>query len=92
MNWFKRDLTLDGVNQLQCLPDRSGILGCGNRAATSFIFRVRENGEINFNYMFTGDNPEYCRGLVYQSQNFYVLIETMSSNYTSSGQYDAVVI
>ena len=42
--------------------------------------------------MFTGNNPETCSGLVVHSTNIYILLETMSSTYTTSGSYDAVIL
>ena len=61
-------------------------------AATSFIFEVDVNGNQQYNYMFTGDNPEFCAGMVYQTNTFYVLLETATTEYTSSGYTDAVII
>lgn len=91
MSWFKKQNQIDRVSQLQCL-DNGGAIGCGVYAATSFVLSVDEDGKQSYNYMFTGDNPESCQGIVYQSSTFYVLIETASTDYTSSGYTDAVVI
>ncbi len=47
---------------------------------------------MDYNYFFTGDNPEYCAGLVVESQSMYILPESMSSAYTSTGSTDSIII
>ena len=63
VRWFKRDLAVNGMGPLACLPDGAGVMGCASYAATSHVFKVKENGNVDFNYMFTGDNPETCLGI-----------------------------
>jgi hypothetical protein len=67
---------MDGVNQLTCLTERQGAIGCGNYAATSFLFRVNNKLGMVYNYMFTGDNPERCAGLYVSNSSLFVLLET----------------
>ena len=77
---------------MNCLTEHMGFIGCGNRVATSYVFRVRETGEMLFNYVFTGDNPERCAGLIVQREIMYVLLETQSSTYTKTGYMDSVIM
>jgi|LauGreDrversion4_2_1035121.scaffolds.fasta_scaffold33695_3 hypothetical protein len=48
---------------LSCLPNAGGVVGCGSYAATSHIYKVKQNGNIEYDYYMTGDNPESCVGI-----------------------------
>jgi|LauGreDrversion4_2_1035121.scaffolds.fasta_scaffold633284_1 hypothetical protein len=87
VRWFKRDLSVNKMGPLNCLSNNEGVVGCASYAATSHIYKVKANGEIEYNYYFTGDNPETCVGIKKSggSQDFYVLLESASTSYTATG-------
>lgn len=49
-------------------------------------------GVSNWNYMFSGNNPETCNGVYLEGSKLYVLLDTMSSSYTYTGYNDAVIM
>ena len=59
---------------MKCLPSNAGVVGCGLKAGTSYLFTVSNSGSMNYLYMFSSNNPESCAGLVVQPQGFYVLL------------------
>jgi hypothetical protein len=86
VRWFKRDLAVNGMGPLACLKEGAGIIGCASYAMTSHVYKVKENGNVEYNYMFTGDNPETCLGIRQSaSQMIYILLQSASSSYTSTG-------
>jgi hypothetical protein len=81
------------MGPLSCLPNNAGIVGCSSYAATSHIYKVKQNGNIEYDYYFTGDNPESCFGIKQSGpQDFYVLLESTSTSYTPTGFNDAIII
>jgi hypothetical protein len=42
--------------------------------------------------MFTGNNPESCRGITQDGSKLYVLLDSQSSSYTFTGYTDAIIM